>query len=87
MSSCANPLNPFGNSVLDVMNSSTKEDIFKKELDVNDIQISISPDRQNLHQTHEIVININSQNNENEINFSNLSIFWNDQLVTEGLKN
>ena len=45
------------------------------------------PERQNLHQTHELIINIHSQDNQHILKFKNLRIYWNNQLVTEGIKN
>ena len=87
LSSCANPLNPFGNSILDILKAESKIKLTNKKYNADDIKISMFPERQNLHQTHELIINIHSQDNQNILNFKNLRIYWNNQLVTEGIKN
>ena len=74
LSSCANPLNPFGNSILDILKAESKNKLTNKKYNADDIKISMFPERQNLHQTHELIINIHSQDNQNILNFKKIII-------------
>ena len=81
--SCADPLNPFGNSIRDIGNANNI-DSMKISPDSNDIEIQFTPKRQNLHNSHDLRILITSKSHR--IEEENIRLAWNKKQVTSGIR-
>ena len=80
VTSCANPLNPFGNSLFDL---ETLDEATIHTDKSKDIKIAFHPERQNLHSSHNLKIKISSKK---EISPDNVIIVWNKKIVGSGIR-
>lgn len=89
LSSCAGPMNPFGassmNMLLNQKNNTRNISSISSNATVSEknspIRITYYPERQNLHDVHDLFIIVQGKNNH--LSPKNLKVFWNHMDISE----
>ncbi len=78
--SCAGPINPFGSELL----PKTASYLPKNNINDNELKIKITPDRQNLHDAHQLELKITSK--DEPVVPNDLVVVWNGEDITNSFK-